>query len=334
MCTPFFSIIIPVYNAGRYLGECLRSILVQDFADWEVVIADDGSTDNSVEVAERFMRSDPRIRLVRMPSNSGGAYLPRMEAAKMAAADWLVVIDADDVVSPDLLGSHRDILTSTGADLVIPEMWRIKGGASQKILPVESFDCGVIWKGADLVAHTLCLWSIPMAGFAVRRSIYLDSDLELSDSDRKSIFADELLTRWILLHCGGVAFSKARYYYRYNEVSVTHTNVPRFIFGKMLTCDSLIAMTEASFGAASPTHLRALENKFLSAVDCLRLISSSRLDAGERRSAQLSVANAMKGFDLSLLKGRVSPRYLALMRLPLPLARRVLCVIDRLLKKK
>lgn len=333
MKTPFFSIIIPVYNAGRFLGECLHSIANQDFTDWEVIIVDDGSTDNSVEVAGLFMRDDHRVKLFRMPFNSGGAYMPRMKGARMASGSYLVTIDADDTVSADLLSSHHKIIASSNVDMVIPEMWRSEEDSCVKLLPIESFDSEIIWKGSELVSHTLCGWKIPMAGFAVRRGIYLESDMSLSLHEKGSIFADELLSRWLLFHCGKVAFCDARYYYRYNDVSVTHANPYRFICDKMLTCDSITAMAASSFGESSPTYLLSLDNKFLSAVDCLRVVNGSHLAPDESKSALQFVDNAIRGIDFNLLKGRISPRYLALMSLPLPLARHALRVIDRLLKK-
>ncbi|MBD5364212.1 MAG: glycosyltransferase, partial [Bacteroides sp.] len=62
MTTPKISVCIPMFNASRYLRECIDSILAQTFTDFELLIADDGSTDNSVEIVESY--TDPRIRLI------------------------------------------------------------------------------------------------------------------------------------------------------------------------------------------------------------------------------------------------------------------------------
>ncbi|MBD5356054.1 MAG: glycosyltransferase family 2 protein [Bacteroides sp.] len=331
---PFFSIIIPVYNAAEYLADCLQCIISQDFQDWEVILVDDGSKDNSVEIAEEFACNDSRIKIFTSTQNSGGAYTPRMRAANLASSDMLVIIDADDRVSSDLLSKHYKIITELSADLVIPEMWKLTTSDSYKILPHASIDISQLWIGKDLVYHTLCHWKIPMAGFAIRRNNYLKADTFLSTEEKKSIFADELLSRWILYLCQKVAFSNAHYYYRHNPASVTHTNLPRFIDSKMTTCDNLIAMTTKVYGDYSSTHLHAVDNKFLSIVDSLRLINNSKILKSEKAVALNSLRAVMSNFDMSLLKGRISPRYLTLMSLPLPLARHVLKILDYLLKIK
>lgn len=331
---PFFSIIIPVYNAADYLDESLQCIVSQKFQDWEAIIVDDYSTDNSVEIIRRYARADSRIKLFTSTENSGGAYTPRMRAANLATSETLVIIDADDKVSEDLLTQHYQKISDTSSDLVIPEMWRLTEVDSYKILPIEAINVSKLWIGKDLVKHTLCKWEIPMAGFAVKRNLYIKANTYLSHNEKKSIFADELLSRWILYLCKKVTFNTAHYYYRYNVESVTHIDVPRFIDGKMATCEALISMTANVFGNLSPTHLSALDNKFLSAVDSLRLVNNSKLSAPQKTHALNSIKAAMSNFNLSLLKGRMSPRYIALMRLPQWLARYSLKTFDFLLKIK
>ena len=331
---PFFSIIIPVYNAALYLGECLQSILAQDFQDWEVILVDDGSADNSGEIAESYSRKDPRIKVFRSSSNSGCAYIPRMRAANLAKADYIVTIDADDLVSADLLSVHYRHITNRDTDLVIPEMWRLTETTTTKILPLDSIDTSKYHDGKDLVKRTLCRWEIPMCGFAIRREIYLNANDRMNDDDLKSIYSDELLSRWLLSMSKNVVFNESRYYYRQNEESVTHINIPRIIDSKMLTCDGLLSLTATVFGENSETHVRALENKLYAAVDMLRMINISRLENTQQTASVKRISSAMKDFDISKLQGKTSPRYLALMSLPIPLARIALKILDPIIMKK
>ncbi len=242
-CTPFFSIIIPVYNAEAYLKECLESILVQDFQDWEVILVDDASSDKSVDIANVFSQKDHRIKLFTSEKNSGRAYIPRMKAARLASGKYIVTIDADDKVSPDLLSKLYNAIAFNDADLVIPEMWKWDISGMDKSLPIESFDKTKIWEGRDLVGHTLCGWDIPMCGFAIRPEIYKDADQKLTEEDKASIFSDELLSRWLLFMCRKVAMCNARYYYRQHSASITHVNILRIIDSTLSTCDSLLRMT-------------------------------------------------------------------------------------------
>lgn len=331
---PFFSILIPVYNASAYIGECLRNILSQTYQDWEIIIVDDCSTDDSVRIAEDFRKSDTRIRIVLSETNSGGPLAPRMRAAGLARGKYLVPIDADDTVSEDLLSILHQCIQSRNADLVIPEMWRQDGSTSTRILPLQHIDVSRTWVGKDLVEYTLCQWAIPMAGFSVRRDIYIEADRRLTQEDRKSNFADELLSRWILFLCPNVYLCNARYYYRRNNESVTKANVPRLIDGTLKNCDSLISMTKDTYGEYSHTHLLAIENKFRAAIGLLRLINRSNLNRNQTKNGVRRITAAMKGFDLSVLKGQTSPRYLALMNLPMPMARIALKLLDPIIHLK
>ena len=331
---PFFSVIIPAYNVAEDLGRCLESVISQDFADWEAVIVDDCSSDATLSVAGRYAEADARIKVFKSENNSGGAYVPRVRAASLAAGKFLVIIDADDYVTPDLLSLHYDKISKEGADLAVPEMWRVEGARIFKFLPIAEFDDSAVWEGRELVERTLRYWQFPMAGFAVRREVYLAADASLSPEDKKSVFADELLSRWVLFLSGKVAFTAARYYYRLNPASVTRTDSVRFVRDKMMTCNSLISMTEKTFGCLSAVNLIAFDNKFLSAVDSLRLANEHALKRHEIKKIEETVASEMNGFPYSLLRRRMSPRYLALMRLPVPLARRLLKLLDHLLNKK
>lgn len=330
---PFFSIIIPVYNAAPYLKECLDSVRQQGFGDWEAILVDDGSTDSSTDIIEDFQKKDPRIKLFRSENNSGGAFLPRLRAAKLSRGRYIVTIDADDTVDSDLLDSLHEAVAADGIDLVIPEMWRFGRESSSKYLPLDFIDVDAVWRGRDLVEQTLVRWAIPMCGFAIRREIYLKAYTKVNPEEGKSIFADELLSRWLLFLSDKVRMCGSRYHYRYNSDSVTNVNLPRIIQSRLTTADSLITMTASAFGKDSSTYLRALENKLYKAVDLLRLISSSDLAAYRKLSCTRLVASAMKGFDLRPLKGKTSPRYLALMRLPMPMARITLKIIDSIIKK-
>lgn len=111
---PLVSVVMPVYNAGRFLREAIDSILRQDFADFEFVIVDDGSEDGSREVVRSY--TDRRIRLIVNPANLG--VVRSLNAGIEAARGTLVArMDADDVCAPDRLGrqvaflrEHEDVL--------------------------------------------------------------------------------------------------------------------------------------------------------------------------------------------------------------------------------
>lgn len=110
------SIIVPCYNAEKYIGRCLESLLNQTYTNIEIICIDDKSTDNSLEVCERFAAVEPRIRLIRR-ENNGGQASARNIGIRKAQGDYIAFVDADDWVVPDYLENLYELLTTYQADL-------------------------------------------------------------------------------------------------------------------------------------------------------------------------------------------------------------------------
>lgn len=99
---PLFSILIAQYNNGKYFQDCYQSILAQDYANWEVIIVDDGSTDDSVEVIKNMIGEDPRFTFYENSENKGCGYTKRRCAA-LAKGELCAFLDPDDAITPDAL---------------------------------------------------------------------------------------------------------------------------------------------------------------------------------------------------------------------------------------
>jgi len=101
------SVIMPVFNAERYVGESIKSVLEQTYQNFELIIVDDGSKDRTAEIVETF--NDSRIKLIRHPYNMGVAEA-RNTALKVAKGKWIAPIDADDKWLPERLEKLIEIL--------------------------------------------------------------------------------------------------------------------------------------------------------------------------------------------------------------------------------
>ena len=99
--TPFFSIIIPVYNVAPYLHECLDSVREQTFADWECICVDDGSTDGSPAILDGYAEKDSRFCVIHQPN--AGVSAARNKGLDAAKGKWIGFLDADDIWRSDLL---------------------------------------------------------------------------------------------------------------------------------------------------------------------------------------------------------------------------------------
>ena len=111
---PFISIIIPVYNVEHYLRECLDSILNWQFVEWEAIIVDDGSTDNSGSICDGYANNDARFKVIHKQNE--GVSVARNTGLDIARGQWCWFVDADDVID-----IHTPVNTSLleDKDLVI-----------------------------------------------------------------------------------------------------------------------------------------------------------------------------------------------------------------------
>lgn len=105
MKKPLVSVITPSYNAERFIGESIQSVLNQTYDNWEMIIVDDKSTDNTVEIVQKFIDQDARIRIIRLQENSGSA-IARNTAIDQALGKYIAFLDSDDVWLPEKLSKQ------------------------------------------------------------------------------------------------------------------------------------------------------------------------------------------------------------------------------------
>ena len=123
------SVIIPMYNAEKYIRQCLISVLSSKFADYEVIVVDDCSTDKSVEEVEKFLHHfDGRLKILSTEKNSGGAGVPRNLGIKAAAGKYLTFVDSDDMLLPTALGNFFEVAEKFQADVVHTEKFFVFEG--------------------------------------------------------------------------------------------------------------------------------------------------------------------------------------------------------------
>lgn len=115
----FFSIVVPAYNAEKYLDRCLQSVLAQDYTNWEVVIVDDGSTDSTWTIMQQYHSQYPNKFVIDQHSNMG-QYITRLKGCSLCTGEYTLFVDADDYVDNHLLSSLFELLSEEKHDMV---MW-------------------------------------------------------------------------------------------------------------------------------------------------------------------------------------------------------------------
>jgi len=109
------SVIIPVYNRQAVITECVHSVLAQTYSDFEVLLIDDGSTDDTLTLCRDMAARDPRIRLLQ--GEHAGVSAARNKGLESADGEYLFFLDSDDVIHPQLLEALVTGMNTTGAEM-------------------------------------------------------------------------------------------------------------------------------------------------------------------------------------------------------------------------
>ena len=129
---PSISVIVPVYQAEKFLRDCVESVRRQTFSDWELLLVDDGSHDGSAEVCDALARQDARIRVFHQPN--GGPAHARNTGLDNACGDYIGIVDSDDLIEPAMFETVYNAVQQPGvrlaacaADCIDAEGRRIEG---------------------------------------------------------------------------------------------------------------------------------------------------------------------------------------------------------------
>lgn len=114
---PKYSVLLTVYNSEKYLEECFDSILAQTFTDFEVIAVNDGSTDSSGKICDRFAARDSRVRVIH--KQNGGVNAARKTAFENSTGEYIFTADCDDIIDCDLIESVNVILKKNPYDIVM-----------------------------------------------------------------------------------------------------------------------------------------------------------------------------------------------------------------------
>ncbi len=207
------SVVIPVYNVQDYLDECLGSILYQSYKDIEIILVDDGSTDGSGSICERYSNEYAFIKTITIP-NQGQSHARNL-GIRMAKGDYLIFLDADDYWKKDFLADVVEAISKREQlDYIFfrhATLGSKSGIVTEEVLDIES--CQLEGKNGRecleyiLSHHVHFHWS-PCRG-AVRRQFVLDNDLFFEEG---RIYEDVLWTPKIFLYAKKIDYYNSSVY--------------------------------------------------------------------------------------------------------------------------
>ena len=113
---PKVTVIMPAYNAARFIEDAIRSVMAQTVSDWELLVIDDGSRDDTCKVVEKLAAEDSRVKLLRNEQNMGVANT-RNRGLSLCRGEFAAFLDSDDIWLPEKIRNQLDLLEKTGASL-------------------------------------------------------------------------------------------------------------------------------------------------------------------------------------------------------------------------
>lgn len=208
------SIIVPVYKVEKYICSCIDSILSQSYKDWELILVDDGSPDNSGIICDEYATNDNRIRVIHKENE--GVTAARRDGVMHAEGEWIVFVDSDDTIPGNslevLLSNSKDVDTVCGCLMSSKgKKWKHK--------------CIGTYSKEDYITHLVNgrIYGYPCASL-FKRSLFKDDCLKV---DRSFPIGEDVLMR-IELAMAGKNFRTIEdvvYNYFDNTSSVMHTKV-------------------------------------------------------------------------------------------------------------
>lgn len=231
---PAISVIVPVYKAEAYLAKCVESILNQTFADFEILLIDDGSPDNSGAMCDEYAVSDSRVRVIHQ--ENGGVSVARNAGIAAAQGDYLAFCDADDYLELNALERLYTALTESGADTagcghyyVWPDgrLQAEKGALPAGVYGREELRTGIV---EPLLGQRLDFGNGVFNGFVVRflysRAVICGNNIAFEGA----YLEDELFLMEYFLHAEKLAMvDDPLYFYLQNPASVTRNYLPGYM---------------------------------------------------------------------------------------------------------
>ena len=220
-----FSILIPVYNVEKYIDECINSVLNQTYTDFEVILVDDGSTDSSGKICDRYAAEDDRIKVIHQ-ENRGQIY-SRLQAIRHATGDYCIFIDSDDLIVSDTLPELKNYIERCNPDMVAYS-FRYFDGKNTYPRNKELFDDGYVLEGKtkkELYESFIsgpdhyAIWTK-----CIKTTILQNDSTDYSPYYGKKMSEDVLHLLYLITKSEKIVFAdKELYLYRYNPQSVSHT---------------------------------------------------------------------------------------------------------------
>lgn len=226
------SVIIPVYNCGPYLAQCLDSVLAQSYRNLEIILVDDGSTDSSYEICRLYEEKDSRIKLLH--KENGGQSSARNLGLDKCTGSYIMFTDSDDYVSPSMIGKLYGRITKDAGDLAMCNASYAYEDGTERLV-WSGWKTAAIWSEKDFWDENVNL--VNVATMLPVNKLY---PRKLFDSLRFAegrVQEDELILDKIIRQCGRISvIAEPLYYYRQRKSGTMGSLTKKLSFGYVEAC--------------------------------------------------------------------------------------------------
>lgn len=294
VCSPAVSIVVPVYKVEKYLTECIDSILAQTFTDFELILVDDGSPDNSGKICDDYAARDSRIRVFH--KENGGVSSARNFGIDNALGEWITFVDSDDFISSTFLYEmYAPVAKDKTLSFVCCGCVNYSDGGT--ITPNQQYDT---FGGDDKSFVFENFRGLVFSKF-FRKDILEKHNLKFDE--RIKLAEDYIFTLEYIFHIERYAFvSGTGYFYRYREGSATNSKgrIP-YHDGLYLCIKKRIDLTENYIDLHNPTDGSKKKRRQLAARCLGGLLSLYQYDLSIDKRAD--IFSLFWGKKYSLLLG-------------------------------
>ncbi len=230
MMSPFFSIIVPVYNTEKFLDECINSVINQSFSNWELILVDDGSIDNSGRICDNYSRTSENI--VTIHQENRGQFFAREVGIKNAKGQFFVFLDSDDFFQANALSTLYECLDEKETDLILYDSYHFVNGKQENAEDNIDFS-GLFYDKKEIIKQCFLKRTsrISMCAYCFKSTLFKnnfnDSLYQKSKSQEDFLMAYSLIENSSSLR----VIDKILYNYRTNADSASHNVDIKNFFG-------------------------------------------------------------------------------------------------------
>lgn len=220
------SVIVPVFNNERYIDDCIQSITNQSYEKFEIILINDGSTDNTSNICEIWGKKDKRVKVYN--NRNHGVSFSRNFGLRKCSGNYITFVDSDDIIAPNYIENLVYIMEKNNADMAMLSYCSFKDGESVKFIN----EAGSLMMNHNLEESFFTITQGTACSKLYKKSIIQKYEVVF---DETIVVSEDLLFNLnYVFYCGSLVFTKSKLYgYRQRADSAIHSNTSKNWLSKL-----------------------------------------------------------------------------------------------------